>query len=100
MEVGEEHQVRAEEAILGLERLFDLHHHIGAPGVGGGGDDARAGGGQLVVAEPRANARTGLDEHLVPVTDQLLNAPWVDAHAVLARLDLSRYSDLHIQLLF
>ena len=65
------------------------------PHLVGGGEDLRAGGGELVVGDAGADAGAGLDEDLVTVADELVDARRGDRHPVLVVLDLAGDSDLH-----
>src|SRR5262249_16384608 len=95
VEVRVEHEPFAEEAVLGRERLLDLHNHLGAPRLGGGADDLRAGGDVLAVLDAPAFARAALEEDLVAARREAASPRGGHADSVLARLDLFGDSDEH-----
>ena len=49
----------------------------------------------IVIGQAGAHAGPGLDEHLVPAADQLLDADRQHRHAVFVLLDLFRHADDH-----
>ena len=75
VEVGEEELPVLEPLQIGLDRLLDLHDHVGlvVDGVGVG-KDLRAGGLVLVVGEAAAVAGALLHEHVVPVGREVARA--------------------------
>jgi hypothetical protein len=96
MQVGEQQVVGAEQLHLPRLWLLDaqdqlslLEHRLRV------GQDARALCHVLVVRDRAPDPRLGLDEHLVPVLDELPHARRREGHAVLVRLDLRRNPDLH-----
>ena len=96
VQVGEEHLPGAHPVVLLGDRLLDLEHQLGGvPHLVGGGEDRGPGGGELVVGDAGPDAGAGLDEDLVTVADELVDARRRDRHAVLVVLDLAWDSDLH-----
>ena len=96
VQIGEQRQVRAKEAVLLLDGLLHLHDHIGhAPHVVSGADDLRAGGLIVVVGEGREFARVRLHQHLMACLAQRLHARGRDPDAGLVVFDFLRYSDDH-----
>ena len=96
MEVGEEHQARAEVGILLRDRLFDLDDHVGeAPDVGGVGDDLRANGLILLVGEGGQGACVVLDEDLVASVYQGFGAGRGYAYAAFVVFYFLGYADNH-----
>ena len=77
-------------------RFLDLHHHLGR-----GKDLFRRGQDRgprrrvVGVAEPRADARAGFDEHLMAMGHRLARGIGRHAHAEFLRLDLFRATDFH-----
>ena len=97
VEVGEEGQTLAQAVVLLGDRLLDLEHHLdGAPHVVGGVDDRGARGDVLLVQDLRADARALLDDHVVTVLGQLVDADGRHRDAVLVVLDFLRDADLHL----
>ena len=96
VQVGEQHEVVAQVAVLRGDRLLDLADEVSArPDLGGVADDGRTGRQEVVVADRRAHPGTRLDEHLVPGRDQLMHPGGREGDAVLAVLDLAGDADLH-----
>ena len=65
------------------------------PHVLGGGQDLGSGREEILIWDGRADAGVGLNEHVVPVTDQLVHAGRGERHAVLVVLDLGWDPDAH-----
>ena len=93
MQVGEQRQVGSQEGELLCLGLLHLHDHLLAPGVGGGRHDVGTGGAVVVVAEARAFARAGLDEHVDAQPLELAHTVGRHRHPVLGGLDLSGHAD-------
>ena len=98
VEVGVEDQAGAEVLELAGQRLLDLHHHVGGPGVGRGRHDGGARRLELLVRDAGADTGVLLDQDLVAVAGQLEDAAGVDADPVLALLDFRGDTDLHVPL--
>ena len=98
MEIGEEHQIAAQEAEFGALRLLDLEHHPRAfPYRGGRSHDLRAGGAILAVAEAAAGAGAALHQHAMVVAAKGGGAGRRQRDAPLVRLYLGGYSDDHVR---
>src|SRR6266404_5429810 len=96
MEIGEEKLSLFQPGQVSLDRLLDLHDHLGlfVDGIGGG-KNRRSGGDVFIVTEAAAVAGAGLDENFVAVGGEVLRARRRHPHAVFIVLDLGRYSDAH-----
>src|SRR3990170_3636149 len=97
VEVGKHDLSAAQPPQLGRLRLLDLHDHVGL------GVDFLGAGGHfgpvlevVVVGQPRADSRHGLDQHAVPGPGQLLDPHRQQSHAILVAFDLLRHSDDHL----
>ena len=96
VQIGEQHLVGAQAAVLLGDRLLDLDDHLGlAPDLVSGLHDAGALGGVLLVGDRRAHAGSGLHEHLVAAAGEFPDADGGHADPVLVVLDLSGDSDAH-----
>jgi hypothetical protein len=92
-------QALAEPVELLRDRLLDLEHQIGAgPDRVGVRLDRGAGRDVLPIGDRRACAGAGLDDHVVPVPNELVHAGWGDRHPVLVVLDFRGNADVHREL--
>ena len=72
MQVGEQDLPAFQPLALFGERLLDLHDHLGlSEHVGAGRDDLGAGADVFLVGRPGPEAGGRLDDHLMPVMDEL-----------------------------
>ena len=97
MQVGEEQLLGAQHRDLRRLQLLDVEDHLGL------GEDRRGVGHDpcplsavALVADRRAEAGTGLDQHLVTVLDHFAHPGGGDRDAVLVGLDLGGNSYLHL----
>ena len=97
VQVGKQQQVLAQVAILSLQRLLDLDHHVRRPGLLGGGNDGGAGGLILGVREGSTCAGTSFDEDLVAVVDKRANRRRGESYAVLVVHDFFGCRNAHVQ---
>src|SRR6185437_12829928 len=96
MEVGEQQQAGAEEAVLGLDRRLDLAGHLGAaPELLGGGDEFGALAAVLGVIEVGIVAGAVLDQHGMAEADQLADASGHQADAGFMILQFAGNADDH-----
>ena len=96
VQVGEQHEVVAEVAVLARDRLLDLEQQLGArPHLGGVVEERRSGGLVLGIRHRRADARAALHEHLVAGGDQVVDSRGSQSHPVLVVLDLGGDADPH-----
>ncbi len=78
------------------DRLLDLEQQLGlGPDLVGGVEDLGARGEELLVGDRRAQARTTLDDDVVPAAGELVDAGRRHRDAVLVVLDLTGYPDAH-----
>ena len=94
VEVGEQHEIRAQVSELGLLWFFYLADQLRGPGrvrV----DDRGAGSDEIGVGQGRPGARSCLDQHLVTEGSQTPNAIGRDGDPALRDLYLGRDSDDH-----
>ena len=94
MQVGEQHLTLAEPLVLLRLRFLDLHDHVGGGEHGVGvGQDLRAGGRELVVADRRAVAGRCLHRDAMPRAHELAHTLGRRRDAVLVVLDFLRDAD-------
>ena len=87
VQVGEQHGLLPQPVVLGGDRLLDLDHQLGRPGVGDRHDlGARA--LVVVVGDPSSQAGSALDEHVMAVGAQRPCAGIGQRHPALAGLGL------------
>ena len=96
MQVREQREVIAQEAVLGGDRLLDLQHELRRPGLLDGHEDG-AGVGVLLVRDAGADPGALLDADLVAVAHQLMDAGRGEGHTALLRLGLRGDSDDHVR---
>ena len=89
VQVGEDDLAFADQVVLGRQRFFDMHDHVGRIEDLLGGVD-HLGPGFHIGFIGKAAAATGifLHQHRVPVVDHHFHARRGHAHPVLFRLDL------------
>ena len=96
MQIGEQHQARAQQLVLGGLRLLDLHHEVGpAPDIGGGVYDLRAELFVLRVGKRALFTGSRFDEHLMPSFNQRSDSARNQAYASLVILDFLRNANDH-----
>ena len=95
VEVREQREVRAQEVVLGGDRLLDLHQQLGLRPCVLLGRDPRSRRAVGLVRETRALPRVLRDEHLVAFGNQCGDHGGGEAHAGLFRFDLTGYGDSH-----
>ena len=99
MEVGEDLLPPAHHRDLLRLRLLDLHDHVRVgPDIRGAVDHLGAGLDVLVIGEPGADPAVGLDEHLMPVPDQHLDADWAHPDAVFIRFHFFGDANDHVRI--
>ena len=96
VEIGEDDLAGPQLRQLGRLRLLDLHDHL-RPGVNlvRAGNDLGPGLLVILVGQPGAEPRAGLDQHLVARPGQFLRSHGQHSHAVFVSLDLSGHCDDH-----
>ena len=96
VQVREQDQALAEAVVFGLDRFLDLQHHVGAaPNVVGLGDDLGTGDRVFLIRDAGAQASAALNENLVAVGAEFVDARCRDGDAELVVLDLFGYTDDH-----
>ena len=95
VEVREQCEVRAQEVVLGGDRLLDLHQQLGLRPRVLLGRDPRSRRTVGIVRETRTLPRVLCDEHLVVFGDQCGDHGGGEAHAGLFRFDLTGCGDSH-----
>ena len=96
VQVGEQHEVVAEVAVLARDRLLDLEQQLGArPHLGGVVEQRRSGGLVLGIRHRRAEAGAALHEDLMAGRDQIVHSRGRQRHAVLVVLHLGGDADPH-----
>ncbi len=95
MQIGEQHLAAPQSLALDGQRLLHLHDHLALEDLLGAVDDARAGGGVLVVAQPRTHAGAALDQDLVAVMHQLGDRRGHQPDAVFVILDFLGNANAH-----
>ncbi len=96
VQVGEQDEPATEVAVLALDRLLHLEDEFGfLPGARGVGQDGRPCVRVQFIRDGRAASGAGLDEHVVPVGDQVVDAGRGDRHPELVVLDFAGDRDLH-----
>ena len=93
VQVGEQHEIRAQASVLRGLRLLDLDNQLGSPRVL---DRHRlgAGGLELGVGDRRALTGAALDEHLMAGDNELTHTVGREGDPVLSLLDLGGNADL------
>jgi hypothetical protein len=82
--------------VLARNRLLDLQDQLRVlPDVLAAGRDLGTCGCELIVGDRRADASTGLDEHLVAIPGELMDPGWGNGDPIFMVLDLSGYADPH-----
>jgi hypothetical protein len=100
VQVCEEREVGAQEAVFARDGLLDLQDEIGTvPGLGSGVDDPRARCRVVSVRDSGSRARARLHENLVPVPPERVRSARGERDAILVVLDLGGYRDSHSDLL-
>src|SRR5437764_7188040 len=96
MKVGEHDLTLAHTWPLGLDRLLDLHHHLGpGPYVGRPRYERRTDRAIRLVREPRPDPRPVLHQNGVPVGHQRLDTRGHEGDPILSRLDLFGHTNDH-----
>src|SRR5271167_832411 len=96
MEICEEDKAFAEVLILFLDRLFDLHDHLGqSPDVIGGTNDLGSCGLIFVVGHGGKRTSVMFNENLVSRFDQSLHTSWSYAYSALMVLYFLRHTNNH-----
>ena len=96
VQVGEEHEVVAEVAVLARDRLLHLEQQLGAsPDLGGVVEQGRTGRFVLGIRHRRALARAALHEHLMTRPREIVDARGRQCHAVLVVLHFGGDGDPH-----
>ena len=95
MEVGEKSLALAKQRKLARERFLDLDDEVGVEGFLVGIDELGARGGVIVVRVAGIDARAALNDDVVAVLDELVDAGRQQADAMLLRFDFLGYADGH-----
>lgn len=89
VEVGEQDEIRAQEAVLLGDRLLDLEHEVaGGPRGGGVRGDLRSGSLVFGIGDERALTGSCLHGDLMAVGDEFMDAGSGDGDSELIVLDL------------
>ena len=96
VQVGEQDLAGLHPLVLDRDGFLDLEDHLGlAPHLVVVVGDLGPRGDELVVGDRGAGARSGLDDHLVAMSGELVHAGRGDRHPVLVVLDLAGDAHLH-----